>query len=98
VQGRSGQQRRVAGHDDDGAGGFGRQRIQRDTHRMPGTVLLCLHHGRGVRGDRGEVLADGVPAVTDHHDGSGRTQWRRRGEHVSEQRPPGEAVQHLRRR
>jgi hypothetical protein len=71
------------------------ERLERDAHRVPGPALLPLHDAAYRRMVLGEVLGDGVTAVTDDDDDVLRVQLGRRGEHVTEQRPPEDAVQHL---
>jgi hypothetical protein len=92
------QQRGVARDDDDHAVLIGGHGAERDPHGVPGAPLLVLHDRRRGRRGRGEVLADSIAMVADHHHGVPGVQGVGGGEHVAEQRSSGETVQHLRRR
>ncbi len=81
-------------HDDD-AGRVRGHRLERQPDRVPGAVLLGLHHRHSLRGDLGQVLGDLVAPVADDGHGLRRAQRGPRGEDVTEHRAAGEAVQHL---
>lgn len=78
----------------DGAGAV-RDGVQGDPHGVPGPELLGLEHGRGVRGDLAQVGPDLVGAVPHHDDCAVRGQRRGGAQHVTEQRPAEQRVQHL---
>ena len=88
------QQRHVAVADHDGAGD-GADRLGDHADGVPGAKLLVLVHDPRLRGDRGHLRADLLPAIPDHDHELGRVKLVGRRERVPEQGAAAQRVQHL---
>ena len=101
-EGAGGEQGRVTGGHDHGpvpgrrrpGGVEGRERRAQG---VAGPALLLLHGGEGRWVQRRDVGGDRLATVPDDHDGGRGLQGAARGEHVAQQGPAADRVQHLRR-
>ena len=88
------QQRHVAVAHHDRAGD-GADRLGDHADRVPGAELLVLAHDPRLRGDRGHLRADLLPAMPDDDHELGRVKLVGRRERVPEQGAAAQRVQHL---
>ncbi len=65
---------------------------------MAGPSLLGLQHGSGGRGDLGQISGDLVGPMANDDDLALRSQRLGGVQHVPEERPPEQRMQHLRQR